>query len=82
MDLGQIIKQFQTEKERLDQVIAFFEFRLDQRGSQKLAGETDPNATNLKKNGGKRRRKMTPAERKAVSERMRRYWEDRRKKSP
>ena len=29
--------------------------------------------------GGRRRRKMSPAARKAVSERMRKYWADRRK---
>ena len=79
MDLGQIIKQFQTEKERLDQVISFFEFRLDQRGSKRQAGVSDNAGPAGKKSGGKKRRKMTAAERKAVSERMRQYWEDRKK---
>lgn len=78
MDLEQIIKQFQTEKERLDEVISFFEFRLGERGSRNQDG-SDSAAAAKKKTGGKKRRKMSPAERKAVSERMRLYWDNRKK---
>lgn len=40
------------------------------------SGETASGAVKTRK---RRRRKMSPAERRAVSERMRRYWADRRK---
>lgn len=36
-------------------------------------------ATGVAEAGRRRRRRMSPAQRKAVSERMRRYWAERRK---
>ena len=48
------------------------------RGGGSTARASSDNGTSARRRG---RRKMSAAERKAVSERMRRYWADRRKKA-
>lgn len=75
MDLDKLIQEFLHERERLDQVIHYFENRL---GGPETDKPGKPNQT-PKPGVIRKRRKMTAAERNAVSERMRRYWSNRKK---
>lgn len=75
MDLDKLIRDFLEERERLDQVITYFESRLGKKDQTNPTKKTDSE----KDNSLRKRRKMTASERKAVSERMRRYWSDRKK---
>ena len=71
MDLYKTIRELYEEKQRLDQVIRSLEVLLE-RGQTEVS-ETEP----LPKRRG--RKSMAPKERKQVAERMKKYWEDRRK---
>lgn len=70
MNIHQAIKELLAEKERLDRAIAHLE------GMQKQRGDETP----AKKRRG--RKTMDAQARRQVSERMKRYWEARRKKKP
>ncbi len=69
MDLYKAIQELYEEKERLERVIASLE-ELQRTGS----APAEP----AKPHGRRGRKSMDPAERKVVSERMRKYWEKRR----
>ena len=69
MNIHQAIKDLLAEKERLDRAIAHLE------GMQKQRGATAP----LPKRRG--RKTMDAQARREVSERMKRYWEERRQNS-
>ena len=62
MDIGKTLKELYEEKKRLDSVITRLEARLARRPAK----------------GRRGRKSMSPAERREVSQRMRRYWEARR----
>jgi hypothetical protein len=49
------------------------------RGQAAAAEEAAPTAAGRRRGGSRKRRPMSAAEKKAVSERMRKYWADRRK---
>jgi hypothetical protein len=70
MDLYKAIRELYAEKEKLERVIASLEEL--QRSSHAVPDTPNP---------GKRRgrKSMNPRERQEVSERMKRYWESRRK---
>ena len=70
MNIHQAIKELLAEKERLDRAIAHLE------GMQKQRGDAAPAA---KRRG---RKTMDAQARRQVSERMKRYWEARRKNNP
>ncbi|MBI2680208.1 MAG: hypothetical protein HYX25_04275 [Candidatus Solibacter usitatus] len=70
MNIHQAIKELLAEKERLDRAIAHLE------GMQKQRGDAAPE----KKRRG--RKTMDAQARRQVSERMKRYWEARRKGQP
>jgi hypothetical protein len=70
MDLYRAIQQLYEEKERLERVIASLE------ELQRTAGVAPILPSALKRRG---RKSMAPAERQEVSERMKKYWENRRK---
>ena len=70
MDLYKAIRELYQEKVRLDQVITSLE---------QLAKTGIPEDEPPKKRG---RKSMNAAERRAVSERMKKYWEARRGESP
>ena len=70
MNIHQAIKELLAEKERLDRAIAHLE------GMQKQRGDAAP----AQKRRG--RKTMDAQARRQVSERMKRYWEARRKKNP
>ncbi len=70
MDLYKAIRQLYEERARLDRVIASLE------ELQKAAGE-DSEGEPAKRRG---RKAMSEEERRQVSERMKQYWADRRKK--
>ncbi len=70
MNIHQAIKELLAEKERLDRAIAHLEGMQNQRGD---------GAPARKRRG---RKTMDAQARRQVSERMKRYWEDRRKNSP
>jgi hypothetical protein len=67
MDINAIIRQLHAEKERLDRVISSLE---------ELQGGAAVEAPGGKRRG---RKSMNAEERREVSERMKRYWELRRK---
>jgi len=67
MDLQKTIRQLKIEKERIDRAIAAMEELLN-------AGGGDPNEV-PKRRG---RNSMPPEERRKVSERMTRYWKNKR----
>lgn len=70
MDLYKVIQDLYAEKEKLERVIASLE------ELQKSAGAIPP----IPKAPGRRGRKsMSSGERKQVSERMKKYWESRRR---
>ena len=71
MDLYKAIQDLYAEKEKLERVIASLE------ELQRTAGALPPLA---KSGGGRRGRKsMSAKERQEVSNRMKKYWADRRK---
>jgi len=74
MDLYKAIQDLYAEKEKLERVIASLE-------ELQRAAEAAPLP---KPEGGKRRgrKSMGSKERQEVSERMKKYWESRRKKTP
>jgi hypothetical protein len=71
MDLYKAIQDLYTEKEKLERVIASLE------ELQRTAGEL-PDVPKVARRRG--RKSMNAEERQEVSERMKRYWESRRKK--
>ena len=73
MDIYRAIRELEQEKQRLDGVISSLEALIAAEGEAVAAPEEKP-----KKRRG--RKEMTPADRQAVSERMRKYWEARRAK--
>ena len=73
MDLYRAIRELEQEKKRLDGVISSLEAFIAA-GSEAVAA---PAAKMPRRRG---RKDMTPEERLAVSERMRKYWEARRAK--
>jgi len=68
MDLLDTIRQLRLEKERLDRAIALLE-------ELQSAQSSEESARPLEK--GRGRKSMPEAERKIVSQRMKRYWEKR-----
>ena len=74
MDLYKAIQDLYAEKEKLERVIASLE------ELQRAAEAT----STIPVTGGKRRgrKSMGSTERQEVSERMKKYWESRRKKQP
>jgi hypothetical protein len=70
MDLYRAIQQLYEEKDRLERVIASLE------ELQRTAGAPPVLPQTLKRRG---RKSMAPTERQEVSERMKKYWENRRK---
>ena len=72
MDLHKAIQELRLEKERLEQVIASLE---ELQGS---AAVVPPLAQRVKCRG---RKFMDPQERQEVSQRMKKYWAARRKKT-
>ena len=70
MNIHQAIKELLAEKERLDRAIAHLE------GMQKQRGDGAP----AQKRRG--RKTMDAQARREVSERMKRYWEARRRNGP
>jgi hypothetical protein len=74
MDLYKAIQDLYAEKEKLERVIASLEEL--QRAAEAAAS---PPAETGKRRG---RKSMGSTERKEVSERMKKYWEGRKKKQP
>ncbi|HWQ53633.1 MAG TPA: hypothetical protein VN442_08110 [Bryobacteraceae bacterium] len=74
MDLYKAIRQLYEERERLDRVIASLE-ELQKAPTVDAAGSPEPA---VKRRG---RKTMSAEERREVSERMRQYWANRRKKA-
>ena len=72
MDLYKAIRDLYAEKERLERVIASLE-ELQRKGA------TAPESSKPGKRRG--RKSMSAGERKEVSERMKKYWASRRRKS-
>lgn len=66
MDLTKYIRELLIEKRRLDEAIGTLERLI----------EENPELTTGKRRG---RKSMNPAERREVSRRMKKYWEQRRK---
>jgi hypothetical protein len=71
MDLQETIRQLKMERDRVKSAIAALEEFL-------ASGHSD--AADLPKRRG--RKQMPPQERKEVSERMKKYWADRRRRKP
>jgi len=71
MDLYKAIQDLYAEKEKLERVIASLE------ELQRAAEAATPSAEGRKRRG---RKSMGSKERQEVSERMKKYWESRRKK--
>ncbi len=71
MDLYKAIRTLYDEKERLDKLIQSIE-QLQARGETGLRSAV---------RGKRGRKRMSPAERKEVSERMKKYWASRKKHS-
>jgi len=72
MDLYKAIQDLYAEKEKLERVIASLE------ELQRTAGELPELPKPAKRRG---RKSMNAQERQEVSERMKRYWESRRRRS-
>lgn len=71
MDIAQIIRELHLERERVDKAIRLLEeLILENR-----------RAADAPRGGGRGRKFMGQAERLAVSQRMRKYWEERRQKN-
>lgn len=79
--LGAQARLDQLEVERRAILSAFPDLAAPRRGRAAGAGKRAPKAESpvAAKASRRRRRKMTPAQRKEVSERMTRYWAERRK---
>jgi hypothetical protein len=75
MDLYKAIRQLREEMERLDRVIESLE-QLEKGGLPKFAAPNPPGETEKRRG----RKAMSAEERRTVSERMRKYWADKRKK--
>jgi hypothetical protein len=75
MDLYKAIQDLYAEKEKLERVIASLE---------ELQKAAEAASSSAPVTGGKRRgrKSMGSKERQEVSERMKKYWESRRKKQP
>lgn len=73
MDLDKAIRELYAEKQRLEDAIATLEALLKSK-SRRAALKLDP----LKPAKRRGRKSMPPDERRAVSERMKRYWAQRR----
>lgn len=71
MDLYKAIQDLYAEKEKLERVIASLE------ELQRTAGALPPPPPGAKRRG---RKSMSAKEREEVSERMKRYWANRRKR--
>lgn len=71
MDLYRTIRELYEEKKRIEQAIASLEQLLASK-----SGTTDLSRTVTKKRRG--RKSMGPEERRLVSERMKKYWAQRR----
>jgi hypothetical protein len=71
MDLQETIRQLKMERERVKSAIAALEEFL-------ASGYSE--ATDLPRRRG--RKQMSPEERKEVSERMKKYWANRRRRKP
>jgi hypothetical protein len=71
MDLYKVIQDLYAEKEKLERVIASLE------ELQKAAGAVPPTPKAASRRG---RKSMSSGERKEVSERMKKYWESRRRR--
>ncbi len=69
MDVFEAIRELREERSRLDALIAILEARLEVE-RRKATGKKSP--------GRRGRKAMSAAERLRVSERMRRYWAERR----
>ncbi len=77
--LGAQARLEQIEAERRMILAAFPDLRAPRRGRRPGAKAQAPKAVAPAAAKPRRRRKMTPAQRKEVSERMKRYWAERRK---
>ena len=73
MDLLKALQELYAEKEKLERVIAALE------DLQRTAGEL-PELPGMPKRRG--RKNMSQRERREVSERMKKYWDGRRKNGP
>ncbi|HSW49296.1 MAG TPA: hypothetical protein VLH09_03930 [Bryobacteraceae bacterium] len=73
MDLPRAIKELYAEKRRLEDAIASLEELLAAKGGR-AAKETEQ----FRIKGRRGRKSMPPEERRRVSERMRKYWAQRR----
>ncbi|MCS6952520.1 MAG: hypothetical protein RMK57_08840 [Bryobacterales bacterium] len=71
MDLYRTIRELYEEKKRIEEAIASLEQLLASK-----SGATDPNRPAQKKRRG--RKSMGPEERRLVSERMKKFWAQRR----
>lgn len=71
MDIGQIIYDLREELRRIEEAISSLE---------KINSKT--RASSLFARPGRGRKSMSPAERREVSDRMRKYWADRKKAGP
>jgi hypothetical protein len=77
--LGAQARLEQIETERRAILAAFPDLRARRRGRKPGARTQPPKAGTPAAAKPQRRRKMTPAQRREVSERMKRYWAERRK---
>ncbi len=73
MDLYKAIRELYAERQRLDDAIASLEDLVKVKSAR-----TDLKLNGLKPQKRRGRRSMPPEERRAVSERMKRYWAQRR----
>ena len=72
MDLYKVIRELYAEKQRLDEAISSLEELIASKAS---TASLDPDRYRKTKRG---RKNMPPDERRKVSERMRKYWAQRR----
>jgi hypothetical protein len=73
MDLPKAIQELYTEKRRIEEAIASLEELLASKGST-----ASLQLEQLRAKGRRGRKSMPPEERRKVSERMRKYWAQRR----
>lgn len=71
-----VLAVLKAERDRLDRAIAVMEAEPKRRGRKPGSAAAAPADDAPKRRG---RKKMSPAARKAVSERMKKYWAERRK---
>ena len=72
MDVTELIKELYRQKEKLVSAIAVLE---------QLAAERQGKAPHRERTERRGRKSMGPEERRVVSQRMRKYWADRRKQA-